>query len=182
MFQEIMDLKDKILDLENKRVRLTKEKLMEFASEGKVDFDEIGRTMNSEKEALELLRLKLQEERERLTTSKDALESKLMEEKAYKTAEGYLEMAHDNMRRHNELLGNFADKMMQGLEIAEGNLSELRLKNLDFAQDPNPFFEEAKKYLAEGAACLNSAYEAIEAMFKNIEKSYADTLTRALFE
>lgn len=185
MFREVIDLRNKIIELENKRTQLVKEKLERFMNGEKTDLDEIDRVIVAETGLLELLRLKLREERHDLLASKDKLQSKLnqlkKEKKFSKSVKRCLDIAFHNMQRHNDLLEKFVDKMMRGLEITKQNIQRLRLGNLDFDKDPNSLFNDANKYLAEEDACISNVFEAIETTLRDSEKFYEDALKRALF-
>ncbi len=173
MFREIIDLRSKMIELENRRVELTKGRLVELMSGGKVDFDEIIRVMTAEKGVLELLRLKLQEERKDLVVLKEKTQLKLKkfkkDGKAYKTVKRCLGIAIHNINRHIELMKKFIDRMGQGLEIADRNLRELMSDNFDLKEDPTVVFEEARKYLEEEATCLNNALEALAILLRDAE-------------
>jgi hypothetical protein len=162
MFREVIDLRNKVVELENRRTELVKEKLEGFMRGEKSDLDEIVKVITAEKGLLELLRLKLREERDSLSASKDKLKSKLnqlkKEKKFSKSVKRCLDIAFHNLQRHDDLLEKFVDKMMKGLEITEQNLQKLKLGNFDFDEDPNSFFKEASKYLAEEDACINNTF------------------------
>jgi len=181
LFREIVDLKRKFVELENKRAKLLKEKLDELASGGNVNFNEVLRVINAEKGVLELLRLKVQEEKENLAKSKRKFQEKIRElrkeKKAVKAVKRGINIALYNIKLHIEMTEKFVDKMLQGLEIVERNLGKIASDNFDLDEDPTPIFEEAMKYLSEEDTCLNNAFEALATVFSDAsEKIYLEML------
>jgi len=169
LFKETVELRNKLVVLEQERVLKTRE-----VFDGKKgSFAEALEIIKAESGILTLLRLRLGDDKKGTAKSRESLEVKLKEigssRKVPDAVRSGLNVALANADNHVECMSKFVDAMEGALRITRSNLTRYK-KGLAIKKDPTPYLDAAQKYLAEDETCLNNVVESMWAIFVDSEK------------
>jgi hypothetical protein len=169
VFKETIDLRNKLVALEEDRVRETRKAL----SSGGKQWKDVLTVLKAEEGIIALLRMRLQDDIKSTEISRNSLEARL---KALEkngpvpdAVKSGLNVALLNASRHVECLTKFADAMEKALKITKANLKKAK-RGGRTKVNPTPLLEDAQKYLAEDDTCLNNIMEAMWATFVDSEQ------------
>jgi hypothetical protein len=169
VFKETIDLRNKLVALEEDRVRETRKALLSGGKQWK----DVLEVLKAEEGVITLLKIRLHDDVKTTEVSRTSLDARLKElEKKGPIPDAVrsgLNVALLNANRHVECMTKFADTMEKALKVTKANLKKTK-KGGGTKVNPTPLLEEAQNYLAEDETCLNNIMEAMWATFVDSEE------------